>query len=320
MESSTSYMFAASGWDGQLRVYDVQPSGVVQKACFKVGEPLLCCSWRGDGGALFVGCADGTTRSVELNSGAQTTLGRQNSPVSSLHWVQEMNVLMANSFDKTMHFMSPGSAALAASFTLEHKVFCSDFKYPIFAAGTSEERVLLMDINALKNKKPITYTECQLGKYSPYQSIAINRDKDSLAVGSIDGRGNISMIQRTGDDLRLNNILTFKCHKVDEGNKQYMYPVNVIDFNPRYKKWCLTMGGDGTSYFWDYEAKNKVVFFQYNKRPATAGQVSPSGELLAYALGYDWHMGAEGHGRWQPRVCVHVIKDQELRYQGAVKR
>ena len=30
-------MFAASGWDGILRVYDVQPSGIVQKAIFKIG-------------------------------------------------------------------------------------------------------------------------------------------------------------------------------------------------------------------------------------------------------------------------------------------
>ena len=56
-----------------------------------------------------------------------------------------------------------------------------------------------------------------------------------------------------------------------------MYPVNVIDFNPRYKKWCLTMGGDGSGYFWDYDVKNKTVHFEYNRRPVSAGQVSSSG-------------------------------------------
>lgn len=72
-----------------------------------------------------------------------------------------------------------------------------------------------MDINALKNKKPITYGDCQLGRYSPFQSISINKDKDTIGIGSIDGRGNISNVQRVGDDLRINNILTFKCHKID---------------------------------------------------------------------------------------------------------
>ncbi len=41
----------------------------------------------------------------------------------------------------------------------------------------------------------------------------------------------------------------------------------------------------------------------------TTARVNSSGELLAYGLGNDWHMGVEGIGKWQPKLCVHFINE-----------
>jgi hypothetical protein len=43
--------------------------------------------------------------------------------------------------------------------------------------------------------------------------------------------------------------------------------------------------------------------------------MSPDGLFLAYALGYDWHKGIEGADSCKPRICIHAIKDEELKYQ-----
>lgn len=79
---------------------------------------MLCCSWRNDGGAIFAGCADGTTKMIDVSTNNIQNIGKQNAPVSTLHWIQEMNVLMVNSFDKSMNFLSPGTSSPVASFGL----------------------------------------------------------------------------------------------------------------------------------------------------------------------------------------------------------
>lgn len=101
--------------------------------------------------------------------------------------------------------------------------------------------------------------------------------------------------------------MTFKSNKVEQHGKIYFYPVNTIGFNSRNKKWVLTGGADGYIHYWDYQAKNKIKQFSYGRTPVTTARVNSSGELLAYGLGNDWHMGVEGIGKWQPKLCVHFI-------------
>jgi len=93
-----------------------------------------------------------------------------------------------------------------------------------------------------------------------------------------------------------------------------MYPVNSIGFNVRNKKFLYTAGSEGNLFFWDYEAKNKVKSFHFNNVPISATKMSPDGNFLAYALGYDWHKGYEGMDSSKPRLCVHYVKDAELKY------
>jgi hypothetical protein len=53
----------------------------------------------------------------------------------------------------------------------------------------------------------------------------------------------------------------------------------------------MTGGADGCMQYWDYEAKNKIKQFSYMKTPVTAAKLNHTGELVAYGLGNDWHMG-----------------------------
>ncbi len=39
------------------------------------------------------------------------------------------------------------------------------------------------------------------------------------------------------------------------------------------------------------------------------------GSLLAYSLGYDWSEGIYGLGKYKPRVYVHVVGGDELKYK-----
>jgi mRNA export factor len=54
----------------------------------------------------------------------------------------------------------------------------------------------------------------------------------------------------------------------------------------------MTAGSDGFMHFWDYEVKNKIKSFSYSGIPICHAKVNLSGEMVAYGLGNDWHIGA----------------------------
>lgn len=75
----------------------------------------------------------------------------------------------------------------------------------------------------------------------------------------------------------------------------------------------MTAGSDGVMHFWDYEAKNKIKSFSYAGIPLCHARVSPTGDMVAYGLGNDWHIGSEG-SKWTPKIGVHIIPESETKY------
>lgn len=53
----------------------------------------------------------------------------------------------------------------------------------------------------------------------------------------------------------------------------------------------MTAGSDGGMHFWDFEAKNKIKTLNYGGMPITTAKVSAKGDMIAYGLGNDWHLG-----------------------------
>jgi len=134
-------------------------------------------------------------------------------------------------------------------------------------------------------------------------------------MGSFDGRANLSNFQKDiGGKIKLNSIMTFKCHKTE--NPQTLYPVHGIGFHAKSKHFVYTAGGEGNIFFWDYLSKTKIKGFSYKAQPVTKVRMSPDGMLLAYGLGYDWSKGIEGIGSVKPRLCVHIMQESELQATG----
>ena len=69
----------------------------------------------------------------------------------------------------------------------------------------------------------------------------------------------------------------------------------------------MTAGSDGSMHFWDYESRSKIKTLSYGGNPICAAKVSPTGDMIAYALGNDWHLGQEGLNKWQTKIGVHKI-------------
>lgn len=63
---------------------------------------------------------------------------------------------------------------------------------------------MLFDLSAIENRLIV---DCDMGKFSQIQSIAINHDRTIMGVGSIDGRGNLSSILRNDLKLVFNRVM-----------------------------------------------------------------------------------------------------------------
>jgi WD40 repeat protein len=127
-------------------------------------------------------------------------------------------------------------------------------------------------------------------------------------VTSCDGRANVSIIDK--NHYKLSSLITFKSNKQEEGNIVVLYPANTCGFNSSIENWFMTAGSDGVMSFWDLKEKSKIKSLTYNSTPICDAKVSPSGKTVVYALGNDWHLGAEGVGKWETKIGVHVITGQ----------
>lgn len=77
----------------------------------------------------------------------------------------------------------------------------------------------------------------------------------------------------------------------------------------------MTAGADGVVHFWDYEARNKIKTLNYGGVPITSAKVSQKGDMVAYGLGNDWHLGQEGATKWpQPKLGVHIVIESETKF------
>ncbi len=107
----------------------------------------------------------------------------------------------------------------------------------------------------------------------------------------------------------------FKCHRdkrSDGGSNVSM--VNCIAFHNN-NTFC-TGGSDGIINFWDKEAKHRLKALEKHKNrcPVSALCFAPRGNVLFYALSYDWSKGAENNNAsYGVNIYGHICQDDEVK-------
>ena len=138
ISNQVANVFAATTWDGNLRVFEVQTgygNAINSKLQVKINSPLTACCWSPDNSAIFVGCGAGSIKAVDINSSNVMDIGKQNSGISGLHYVASQGCVMSTAYESNVGFWKPGNNGPVFNLDLGNKVFCSDFVNGIFAAG-----------------------------------------------------------------------------------------------------------------------------------------------------------------------------------------
>jgi len=191
----------------------------------------------------------------------------------------------------------------------------------------SNDKVLWCALNEIiaERTSDFPYVDSPLGQGSQLSAIAISKTDNAIGFASSDGRANISNLVSYSSTLmpssntvfELNNVATFKCHKLDPGqggntsDLKILFPVHSIGFNPKKRYSLFTAGGEGSIHFWDSQRKDRLKTLSFNGVPVTKAKLNPDGNLLAYALGYDWAKGIEGEHSYKNSIAVHKTQLNE---------
>jgi len=324
-------ILAASTWDGKIYLYEALMSGyqkyLTQKMVYtSQNEPILSLSWKKDSSMIFAGCGDNSVKAFDVNSGKSMIVGSHDGPVHSVHWIEQMNALMSISYNQQIKFWQLGNPNAVFQVASDSRIFASDFNYPYVFLGMNNDQLNIFDLNQMQgfpNGKLIGTFATPL--QSQTNSLALFPKNDGYGVGSIDGRANLSTMEKqnvyggsqsNAPLFKSASKMTFKCHKMEESATiNILLPVHSIGFHPNSRCFVYTAGGDGMINFWDHEAKNKIKTLSFKGVPVNRVKISDDGLLMAYSLGYDWQKGIWGMDpAVKPKVCVHVMAENELKY------
>lgn len=288
---------AAGSWDNTCRIWQVNENGQSEpKAMQNVGAPILSLDWTEDGTKVFLASADKLARLWDLGSNKLTVVGQHEEPIRSCHWITSANYqcLMTGSWDRTLRFWDmrqlPNQSSLA-TIQLPERVHCSDMLYPMAVVGLANRQVKVYKLGG--QPEELQNHESQLKHQS--RCIAIFKNKitnqpNGYALGSIEGRVAIQCVE-TKDSK---DNFTFKCHRSAEliNGYQEIYPVNDVAFHPIHQTLC-TVGSDGRYSYWDKDARTKLKGSDPLPMPITKCHIHQAGNIMAYAIGYDWSKGFE---------------------------
>ncbi|KAM9978869.1 hypothetical protein ACTFIY_012602 [Dictyostelium cf. discoideum] len=293
----------AGSWDQKVRCWEINPStkSSMPKAIISHDAAILCTDWSGDGTKVFTGGVDGKGKCWNLATNQMVQVAQHTAPIKECFWIEESNVLVTASWDKTLKYwdtrQQTGTPVL--SLELTERIYAMDMLYPLLAVATADRKIYIYD---LKNPQSPYKTVESLLKYQT-RCISCFPDKSGFALGSIEGRVAIQSL----DDSKQENSFTFKCHRE---NDTVAYAVNNISFALPYGTFA-TAGSDGGFSFWDKESKFRLKQFSKLPQSISTATFNLDASLYAYASSYDWSKGSQYFDPNQPNsIFVRVVGDE----------
>ncbi|VDD96624.1 unnamed protein product [Enterobius vermicularis] len=331
------FLLSSGSWDSVVRVWQVNENGQCEpKAQQTVGGPVLSLEWFEDGTKLFIGSADQKVYCWDLESNQVLVCGTvllsmlfqmpteafwtsqvtDNGRMKKVFFFLKNKIAVFSTLSDVISFrfwdmrQLPTQTSLA-TIQLPERVYCGDMLYPMAVIGLANRRMKVYKLDS--EPREVKDTETTLKFQS--RCVAIFKDKNNVhpagfGLGSIEGRVAIQYVEATNPK----DNFTFKCHRSPEliNGFQEIYAVNDICFHPKYGT-LATAGSDGRISFWDKDSRTKLKTSDAMPHPITCISLHGSGQILAYAVGYDWSKGHEGNNPSQGAKIFLYPCDQELK-------
>lgn len=298
--SAPRNLLAASSWNKQVRVWEVQQGNAIPRTVLQHQAPVLSSAFSEDGERIFTGGCDKVVKLWQLSTGQSTVLGQHDAPIKEVRYIRENQLLVTGSWDKTLRYWDVRAPKCVLQTALSDRVYAMDCTHPVLVVGTANRQFTI--INLTNPSVPFRSAESPLKMQT--RCIANFPDKTGFAIGSIEGRVGIHHV----DEKSSSKNFAFKCHRQNEE----VYSVNNIAFHP----WgtFATCGADGVYTFWDKDSKQRLKQFERAASPVTSSCFNADGTIFAYSLSYDWSQGAAYFDKSkQPSILLHSVKPDEIK-------
>ena len=334
--TSNSNYLATGGWDSKLRVFNINYNVINQSlpqedaqisSNFEFGHQhnsfIFSLSWEGNTGRIFTGCADGSVNYLDMQKNSLNIIGKHKNPCKEVIYHQNYNILISGGYDGAVKIFDLRSGNEVCNYQFENKVYTMSCEKDLLVVGMSELKMAYFNLAKLQNK--IFKPEVIFNSHLRYQTrkVAVFPDGKGFAEGSIEGRVAIKNIRDLNNPPPINNDngtimgkdeqgkedFAFRCHRKGKDNP-IVYSVNDIAFNPVYGTFC-TVGSDGIYSIWDKLKRSRLhERTEVDNVPLTACDYNSSGNLLAFATGYDWSRGAEAAKEYNAnnnKIGIHYL-------------
>jgi len=275
-------LLLVSSWDKTVRLYDVSKNKMKLKY-FHDASILDCCFYNNDQG--YSGGLDRKIKTVDFNTGKESILGTHDDAIKCLEKVNETNVVISGSWDKSVGLWDQRSSIpCVGKFSQPEKVYTLDVVNNILVVGMAARQIYIYDIRNLS--EAMQKRESSL-KFMT-RVIKCMPNGEGYASSSIEGRVAVEFFDTSEESQR--RKYAFKCHREIIDGISHVYPVNALSFHPKFGTFA-SGGGDGNVYIWD--GFNKKRLRKFTKYPTTISSLSfnSEGSLLAVASSYTFEEG-----------------------------
>ncbi|KAI2638761.1 WD40 repeat-like protein [Hypomontagnella submonticulosa] len=316
--SPTQDILAVSSWDKKVRIYQIASNGSSEgKHMYEHDAPVLSVDFSKDGQKVASAGADKQAKVCDLQTLQTAQVAAHDQPIRYARFFELPNssgpMLVTGSWDKTIKYWDLRQSTPVGTVQCQERVYSMDVRNSLLVVGTADRYV-----NVINLQDPLKfYKTLQSPLKWQTRVVSCFTDATGFAIGSIEGRCAIQYVE----DKDAGSNFSFKCHRdPPQGNITQVYSVNDISFHPQHGTFS-TAGSDGTFHFWDKDAKHRLKGYPTVGGSITATTFNASGNIFAYAVGYDWSKGYMANSQNYPnKVMLHPIQGDECKPRPSAKK
>lgn len=215
-------------------------------------------------------------------------------------------ILATGSWDKTVKFWDLRQPTPVGTLKCADRVYTMSTRDQLLVIGTAERNIHMVNLN--EPTKFFNTLESPL-KFQT-RVISCLHHTDGYALGSIEGRCGITPLKEAPGCM----AYSFKCHRQypqpSDQRIASIHALNDICFHPtRGQNGIMaSAGNDGVINFWDIVHRQRLFYYQHPGNTISSMAFNRTGNLLAYALSYDWSGGFDVAAGQQPnRIMLHAV-------------